>query len=156
MNLSLTVTEKVLGDTLVAYIYAGESYNFHDEILEKEGLYEVILSSQQGCDSLTYLDLRMNSGVYVPNVFSSNDRSPNNRFIIFSDVELVIRKYKIYDRWGNTLFASKNFKTTDGIEHFWDAYSDGRKVSKGVYVYSIEYLDQKEEVKHLHGTVTLL
>jgi len=156
MSLVLKVQDAVLGDTTIAYISEGESYHFHNGNYTIEGLHEKIIPSAQGCDSLTFLDLRLNSSLYIPNVFSSDPTSANNHFAIFSGKELQVRKYQIYDRWGKTMFLSHNFTTSEGMENFWDGFVQGRRASKGVYVYKIEYVDESEEIKRLSGTLTLL
>jgi gliding motility-associated-like protein len=107
-------------------------------VFELPGLYDVHLAvtSINGCvDSLTR-QITVNSIVnfYVPNAFSPNDDGINDLFEIYYVGPLQDYKLTIFDRWGGTIFSSKN-----GSE-FWNGdLPDGDKADVGVYTYLLEY-----------------
>ncbi|GLR18425.1 T9SS type B sorting domain-containing protein [Portibacter lacus] len=156
LTLSLHVQEMIIGDTIIAQIREGESYHFNGEDFDEEGFYEMIIPSHSGCDSLVNLDLRINRDVYVPNVISTASTLGNDHLIVYSTSDLVIRNYRIFDRWGNIIFTSQNFRTSDGMDHFWNGHSDGQVTAKGVYIYYIEYEDVDANPKILTGSVTVI
>ena len=110
MTFVLSVEPNLQGDTTYASIKSGDTYTFQNMSYDEAGIHEVIINSAAGCDSLVYLNLTIDEdlGVYLPNVFSPNSVSGNDRFLIVSDDNIIIRAYNIYDRWGNLVFERKD------------------------------------------------
>jgi gliding motility-associated-like protein len=100
-------------------------------------------------------DCVIQSGIFIPNVFSPNGDNRNDVFSIDvgPDVTRLTINGTIYDRWGNVVFAS-------GDNPFvWDGRFGDDEVMPGVYVYRIvcKYEingDRMEET--FHGDVTLV
>lgn len=83
--------------------------------------------------------------IFVPNVFSPNDDGFND---IFKPLGTEPYEYelRIYDRWGNLVFESKE------LDKGWDGTHKGKLMNSGVFVY---YILGAGEVIH-KGNVTLL
>lgn len=90
---------------------------------------------------------------YVPNVFSPNDDGVNDKFEIQGNCMVDDYHLKIFDRWGNYVFESRD------ITHSWKGYHRGEACSQGVYMYtlSIDYeLDYKKYRQQTSGTLSLI
>jgi gliding motility-associated-like protein len=94
--------------------------------------------------------------LYVPNIFSPNNDTQNDVFKPdFTCVDATISQYelKIYGRWGNTVFETKD--TTIG----WDGTFNGQKSDSGVYIWTLSYslkIGKKTENFIEFGDVTIL
>ena len=78
-------------------------------------------------------DCRIESGIYIPNVFSPNGDGINDLFSIYPG-EAILRlqmEGTIYDRWGNVVFGSTE------IPFAWDGRFGGETLMPGVYVYRV-------------------
>ncbi len=89
------------------------------------------------------------SRLYVPNVFSPNDDSHNETF---KPVGLYIKDYhmKIYDRWGELIFETKN------LNEGWDGTHNGNTAQDGVYIYEIKAIGLDNKIHNVHGDLTLI
>ena len=129
-------------------------------ITPKENLtYTVNVSDTCGQDTVLIDVKRKFCGQAIPNAFSPNGDGYNDVFKIqgegISNAEL-----KIYDRWGNKVFDSKDINE-DPIAIGWDGTSDsyrnkGKKLSPAVFVYYLTgTLDNGDEFVKF-GNVTLV
>ncbi|NJN33840.1 MAG: gliding motility-associated C-terminal domain-containing protein [Saprospiraceae bacterium] len=95
--------------------------------------------------------------IFIPNVFSPNGEGPNEVFYIHANRDIIktIRRFQIFDRWGELLFTRSGFLPDDPREG-WDGRFKGREVPTGVYVYftEIEFLDGLVEV--FQGDITVV
>lgn len=65
----------------------------------------------------------------VPNVFSPNGDNINDYFNIFTDRSIEnIELLQIFDRWGDLVYKSRNFKP-NGIDGAWNGEVNGQKHS---------------------------
>ena len=72
---------------------------------------------------------------YVPNVFSTEVlRQENHQFRAFaaSNVDVLLYRIEVFDRWGNFVFGS------DVPETGWDGHIGDRMAIPGVYVWSLK------------------
>jgi len=94
--------------------------------------------------------------MYIPNVFSPNGDGINDRLLISaaSDVE-EIESMEIFDRWGNLVFAAKNFLPGDPTNS-WDGKRDGVTLNPAVFAYKMmaRFKDGRREVRN--GDITLV
>ncbi len=113
-------------------------------LFKTPGKYTVTLKAKsiEGCeDELTKtIEVKNNFSVFIPNSFSPNFDGLNDVFIpVFSSYGLDIKSYEmeIFDRWGHSLFHSKDFSKG------WDGASQNKgEISKeDVYIYHIKYKD---------------
>lgn len=89
-------------------------------------------------------------GVNIPTGFSPNNDGKNDilRAIVGPDVQYFT--FYIYDRWGNKILQTTDFKFT------WDGTYKGQLVSSGAYPYVLDvfYYDGKQENKS--GNITVI
>ena len=73
------------------------------------------------------------SGIYIPNVFSPNGDQVNDVFTVAVGPFITILEMDgtVYDRWGNVVFASSSIPFT------WDGRFAGEQMMPGVYVYRV-------------------
>jgi gliding motility-associated-like protein len=85
--------------------------------------------------------------VYVPSAFSPNNDGINDDFIpLGPDVESI--ELKIFDRWGNLLYANQNP---------WNGRTDTKPAPQGVYTFQFKYLNKKSgKAEQISGDVTIL
>lgn len=91
-------------------------------------------------------------GYYVPNAFTPNNDGFNDLWIPLGDrVDLDAYDLRLFDRWGQQLFASNDF------HEGWDGTAGGHEVPIGVYLYRIDVRDAfTQERWILHGHVTVV
>jgi len=91
-------------------------------------------------------------GLYIPNAFSPNQNGSgaNEVFQIIVGTDVKSINFRIFDRWGNQLFDSKDKKFK------WDGTFKGKMCNSGIYAYSVEviYLNNKQET--ISGNITLI
>lgn len=90
-------------------------------------------------------------GIYVPNIFSPNDDNENDKFCIYPIAQCSDYMLRVYDRWGELLFESRNPDTC------WDGSFRGKSLSSGVYVWTIAfYSEALHRQKVISGDITLI
>ena len=112
------------------------------------------MTTTEGCEAQasTQLSNTTTPQVYIPNVFSPDQRANFNIFT--NDQITIIDGMFIYDRWGNLVFVNENFSPNDSTQG-WDGSFDEEPAEQGVYVYVFKYtVNGREEIKA--GDVTLL
>ena len=118
-------------------------------------VYQVTVENDFGCINSDEIYLEIEDGCSysnfeVPNIISPNGDGANDFFKIkyegVSDVSLL----RIYNRWGELIFETRN------IETLWDGTFKGEKLNPGVYIYYFEghCLDNKPFTRT--GNITLL
>lgn len=115
------------------------------------GMYQTVLRTAAGCDSVINLDLSIRDGsaLYVPNAFTPNGNRLNEEFTIYGS-DITDYHILIYNRFGQLIFESKS------LDRSWDATFMGEPVPLGVYVYTIFYTDNSNQSVTKRGTVTVL
>ncbi len=101
--------------------------------------------------------------VFVPNVFSPNGDTHNDKFVVFASADFIktIKSYRIYNRWGDLVYeAPMHDVPFNQFTDWWDGMSNGTLLTPDVFVYVIEvdYFDlTNPNVKRLlTGDVTLM
>ncbi len=117
--------------------------------------YYVTVRDQWGCtwrDSVTIwvLDVICEEPyIFVPNAFTPNGDGQNDVLYVKSNVAYEV-DFKIYDRWGELVFA-----TTD-LSNGWDGTFHGQKVDPGVFVYHLNVICYNKEVFKKKGNITVI
>ncbi len=118
----------------------------------------VQINDQKGCtytDSITLIPI-IDIDVYIPNGFSPNNDQINDHFYpSFNIEEIIIRKWSIYDRWGNRVYESIDETQLDKLK--WDGKVNGKQAQEGVYFYrlQIETLQTQDKFS-FKGNLTLI
>ena len=114
-----------------------------------DATYVVLAEDEYGCEDLDSIHISVDKTrhVYIPNAFSPNFDGVNDVFFINSRGLVMIRFFRIFDRWGNMVFEA-----TDGITNNsgfgWDGTFNGETMNPAVFVYvaELEFLDGVKEI----------
>ncbi|MEM9847832.1 MAG: gliding motility-associated C-terminal domain-containing protein [Bacteroidota bacterium] len=94
--------------------------------------------------------------VYIPNAFSPNNDSANNRFTVYGDQAVkMIKSFQIFNRKGQLVFERFNFLPNDE-GNGWDGLFGTEVLNADVFVYyaEVEFVDNAVEI--YSGDVALL
>lgn len=94
--------------------------------------------------------------IYIPNIFSNDPASINNRFFIqgTESTEISLHHLYIYDRWGNKVFYQESPKLNDP-QAGWNGEYNNQAVLPGVYVYYLDYSVGGESISTA-GTISVI
>jgi gliding motility-associated-like protein len=87
--------------------------------------------------------------IYFPNTFTPDGDGKNETFGPLSRFNQSIRVFRVYNRWGQLIFETKDFN------HKWDGKFGGVHQSSGIYVYYLQ-VDCDGKTTVIKGTVALL
>lgn len=116
---------------------------------------ELIVVSDQGCRDTTYRIVVVKDQLlfYVPNTFTPDGDEHNNIFlpIMTAGFSPATYEFYIYNRWGETVFESKD------ISVGWDGTYGGSMVQNGLYTWVIRFKDDDNDEKfQFAGHVNLM
>lgn len=118
------------------------------------GYYTYVLqgTTSNGCTGYDSIRITVSDGPYlhIPNAFSPNGDGVNDFFEILASGYKRLNYYKIYNRWGQEVFYSNNFKRG------WDGTFKGRDCEVGTYFWLLTAVDLDNKEVMLKGDVTLL
>lgn len=119
--------------------------------------YSVTVIDTNGCESTSRIRVKVKSPeAWLPNVFSPNGDLINDYFYVHTSSKdnILIKKFQIYDRWGDQVFESTN-SSPNIPNQGWNGYSRQKGCNPGVFVYKVELelLNGKKYI--LKGDVTL-
>ena len=117
------------------YLWSNGSTNDLMNITEA-GIYWLSITNINGCSSSDSVEASLakcNCDLYVPNAFTPDDDGINDRFGPVFDCEFYEYHLKIFNRWGQLIFTTADFKTT------WDGQFNNEPVKQDIYLYSINY-----------------
>jgi gliding motility-associated-like protein len=114
--------------------------------------YFVKITTAQGC---VYYDTTSVKVIYetlvsFPNAFTPNNDGVNDLFTFIARGPFELESFKVYDRWGTTVFASDNFN--EG----WDGNFKGKAAEVGTYVFTLDGRDGNGVVVNRKGAFVLL
>lgn len=125
-----------------------------NHIADAQTTYRVSVVDNNGCvgaDSVNiYVTETCGDDLFVPNSFSPNGDGANDVLYVRGKHLSGIRSFRIFDRWGNLVFESKD------MSHGWNGLYKGRLVDSGVYVYFVEAICDNGGTVRKKGNVTLL
>jgi gliding motility-associated-like protein len=125
--------------------------------LYQENTFEVYVVDALGCigeNSITVKVLKPRR-IYVPTGFTPNDDNNNDILLVHGQESAKILDFRVFDRWGEMVFQSKDFTPND-VTAGWDGTFRDKPMLPDVYVWvlEVEYLDGYKEV--LHGQSTII
>lgn len=118
IKLSLQVIPS-LTSSLDTLIYEGEELRIGNKTFNNSGQYEVLLATQDGCDSLVVLNLEVEPlppiHFFTPTLINPNNRGWGKVFTIYSRLErqATIKQLVIYDAQGRLVFKTQNTAVGD-------------------------------------------
>jgi gliding motility-associated-like protein len=120
--------------------------------------YQVQVMNEGGCiakDDITILAICNSNNLFIPNTFSPNNDGKNDYFYPRGTGLSQIKSLRIYNRWGEVVFAATNITTNDQLAG-WNGTYKGQDLAPDVYVYTCEVICGNNEVLTYNGNVTLL
>jgi gliding motility-associated-like protein len=92
--------------------------------------------------------------VLVPTAFTPNQDNVNDILAVRGKDGTKINVFRVYDRWGELLYESLNFKINDPNSG-WDGSFRGQPMTSGLYVWYIEaeYIDGAKEILKGHTSI---
>ena len=121
--------------------------------VQTDGLYYCTVTNMCGSDTDSTFVKREKCfcNLYIPNSFTPNGDNTNDNFSIKYNCELSEYDFKIFNRWGEQIFMSKNPK-----ENWNGKRQQGEVLQDGVYPYVLEYKFKFSERKIKYGTITII
>lgn len=120
---------------------------------ENTTLYNITADRFAGCtlsDTLLIKVIDCPIYIYVPNAFTPNNDSRNDKFKPIISGKIEQYQFSIYNRYGQLIYNSKN------INEGWSGTFKGLLQETGVFIWTCYYKFQKQEPKLKKGTVLLL
>jgi len=120
--------------------------------------FVVNVTSLHGCkasDSVNVFLFCSGKQLFLPNVFTPNADGENDVFYPRGVGINMIRSFRIYNRWGELLFARSNFQINDA-SNAWDGTYQGVTVRPDVYVYVVDAVCSTGKPVFVKGDVTLI
>lgn len=122
--------------------------------------YTVTIISVDGCSATDRVLVRVDDepNIYIPNAFSPwNNDNQNDIVFVFANVGQVpnVRKFYIFDRWGEMVFIKENFLPNDP-DFGWDGRFRGVLQNPAVFVYYAEFDIIDGTVRTKQGDITLV
>lgn len=126
-------------------------------------VYEVVVHYNGGCFVTTALTVEVMepeqiSIFEIPNIISPNDDGDNDEWTLVSnDENIVVNSVKVFDRWGNMVFNYNGspFKPLE-TSITWDGKFEGKTLLPGVYVYYVNYSDERLANRVRSGDITII
>ncbi len=121
--------------------------------------FTVTVIDKNGCEDTAPITIlvKKSNDVYVPNAFSPNDDGINDKFTVFSNIDLPVKvkKFMVFSRWGESVYEAFDFMAND-LNYGWDGYFKGEAMDPAVFVWyaEVEFIDGSTEL--LKGGVTLV
>ncbi|MEP7196791.1 MAG: gliding motility-associated C-terminal domain-containing protein [Saprospiraceae bacterium] len=145
-----------VGNLKVIEVEPNEDIQFlQDQIIihaSKDREYHFRFIDIWGCviEKIIRVTIRIETDVFIPNVFSPNANEVNDTWAPLLGSSLDLISLSIFDRWGERIFFTNNSNES------WDGTSKGKPVVPGVYIYLINYKDPNGKSIQLSGDLTLL
>lgn len=122
--------------------------------------YTVVMISENGCEvrSTIEVSVRLDTDIYIPNVFSPNADNLNDRLTIYVKEGKVesIDVFNIYSRWGELIYSESGTNPDDGSHRGWNGTFNGEPVNPGVYIYQLDVRLRGDRQIRRKGSVTVI
>jgi gliding motility-associated-like protein len=114
--------------------------------------YYVVITTAEGClyTESTHVTVLFETLIAMPNAFTPNGDGLNEELKIISRGPVSLRSFKVFDRWGNAVFATSN------INEGWNGKVRGKGAEIGTYVYVVDGADGNGQPFSRHGNFLLL
>ena len=111
------------------------------------------ITDNLGCQSSAQKFIRIYSSclLAVPSAFTPNNDGRNDILGPLNAIKAEQLDFKVYNRWGQLLFQTKNWKNG------WDGKFQGMLQGTGVYVWFLSYVDRDtKQPRQMKGTAVLI
>jgi gliding motility-associated-like protein len=113
--------------------------------------YSVV--DEWGCEQTATKPIKIYSSctVFIPNAFTPGNDGRNDAFRVLNAVKAENFELRIFNRWGQMLFQSKDWKKG------WDGRLNGQLQPTGTYVWFVRYKDSRNnQLVERKGSVVLI
>jgi gliding motility-associated-like protein len=113
--------------------------------------YSVV--DEWGCEQTATKPIKIYSSctVFIPNAFTPDNDGRNDAFRVLNAVKAENFELRIFNRWGQMLFQSKDWKKG------WDGRLNGQLQPTGTYVWFVRYKDSRNnQLVERKGSVVLI
>jgi gliding motility-associated-like protein len=121
-------------------------------VIDSTTTFYVHAVSDFGCEATAEVTVEVLSEIVMPNAFTPNGDGRNDRFAPVIRGSSVIRKFEVYNRWGQAVFSAWGQAATEG----WDGTFNGKPCDVGTYYYYINIEIQKGKTVMKKGDVLLM
>ena len=111
--------------------------------------YIVRGTSQFGCTSQDTIEVKVLQEAFIPELFTPNGDSRNDRLRIYGLVDVAEFEFIVYDREGNIVFKTKNANIM--ANSGWDGTKAGTKAEAGIYFWQVRGQFDDGETVQLNG-----
>lgn len=122
------------------------------------GSYTLTVRDARGCAASSVVAMQADCPevVYVPTAFSPNGDGINETLTLyFPQDQLTVKHFRLFNRWGNVVFARANFSARSG-ELLWDALDLSPPQRNGTFAYTLD-IEFDSGTRHTYrGAVTVL
>lgn len=114
-------------------------------------LYIVTGTTEHGCKAVDSINVIRDEGAILemPNAFTPGS-GVNNKFFAIDKGIAYLNYFRVYNRWGNLLFETKD------MSQGWDGSWKGEPQPFGVYIYNIQGVSLNGQIINRTGNITLL
>jgi gliding motility-associated-like protein len=91
----------------------------------------------------------------VPTGFSPNSDNVNDKLIVHGRPGAVIKVFRIFNRWGETVYEAQNFQINDP-NYGWDGRFRGLEIGTGVFFWYLEAEFPDGEILTYKGNTSLI
>jgi gliding motility-associated-like protein len=120
--------------------------------------YHLHVKNEFGCvadDDVTVFVTCENGQIFMPNTFTPNGDGNNDRFYPQGKGIQTIRKFTIFNRWGEVVFESLNMPLNNEFAG-WDGRKDDQFYKPDVFIYIIDAICDTGEPMLLRGDISLI
>ena len=125
---------------------------------QEDGAFTIAVADANGCTATDQVQLFVEgeAQLFVPNVFSPNGDQTNDFLTVFASAAVEsIASFKVFDRWGNMVYARSAFPPNDPA-FGWDGQYKDKKMNDGVFAYILEAQLANGERQQVTGEVLLI
>ena len=142
------------GDSKIDSTLLNPESHTYKNVLASEFVISLIAISEFGCIDSSFKIIRTSNEIvlYAPNTFIPDDDGLNDSWYPVISAGYYIEDYKlsIYNRWGETIFA------TEDLKQGWDGTYKGNAVQDGTYTYKIMFRDKRKFQQMQIGHINLI
>ncbi len=117
--------------------------------------FTVTVTDSEGCTATDRVQLVIQPNIFAPNIIYPADNEGNDRFILFSKDPVPINWLRIYDRWGNLVFETKNAMTNERSSG-WDGTVRNKDANPGVFIFVAEIEHVPGRKFTIQGDITVV
>lgn len=125
-------------------------------------VYEVTVHYNGGCRVTTAITVEVTEPpiipvFLIPNIMSPNGDGENDTWQFTSNNDsIIINSVKVFDRWGNMVWSFTGPAQATTNSPVWDGQFNGKVLLPGVYVYFVNFNDERRANRVRSGDITII